>query len=226
MSQVLPYRLIVESPIFEGIESVYIEEKNRSDKKSMYVQGPMLMANQKNRNGRIYPKEEMSKEVDRYIKEFVKTSRALGELNHPNEAEVNLQNACHMVSELTENGDFYIGKAKVLSTPAGKIMENLIHDGVKLGMSSRALGKVDQKGDTAYVSDMKLIAIDCVADPSAPTAFVNGILESKSYILNKEGKLEVHYANFEKSLANIPNHNRNQHIQDAVVRFIQALGKS
>lgn len=226
MNNVSPYRLIVESPVFEGIDSVYIEEKNRGDKKNLYVTGPMLMANQKNRNGRIYPKEEMDKEVKRYLGEYVKTNRALGEMGHPNEAEVNLQNACHLVTELVENGDFFIGKAKVLSTPAGKIMENLIHDGVKLGMSSRALGKVDQKGDTAYVSDMKLIAIDCVADPSAPTAFVNGILESKSYILNKEGRLEVHYTNFENSLANLPHHNRNQHISDAVVRFIKALGNS
>ena len=222
----MAYNLIVEAPDPKELEYV-LEEKNLQGGKSLYIQGPYMMAEGENRNHRIYSADEMLSEVKRYNEEFVSTKRALGELNHPTTAEVDLGRACHMVTELKMDGDVVYGKSKVLTnTPCGKIVEGLIQDGVQVGVSSRALGKLtpcEGKNDVNRVSEMKLIAIDCVADPSFPKAFVNGILESKQFIMQENGTFEEVYENFEKGIASLPKREVEAYLKEQVLTFINAI---
>jgi hypothetical protein len=135
---------------------------------------------------------------------MVKPGRAMGELNHPTSADVDLERACHVVTEMYEDNNVFYGKSKVLSTPCGLIVKSLINDGVKVGMSSRALGTLEESRGCNVVRNMKLVAIDCVADPSFPKAFVNGILESKQWVLANNGKFEEAYDTFEKTINTLP----------------------
>ena len=128
-----------------------------------------------------------------------------------------------MVTELTQDGNIFYGKSKVLSTPCGQIVRSLINDGVKVGMSSRALGKIDQDGEIGKVTEMKLVAIDCVADPSYSDAFVNGILESKQWILNNRGELEEHFDKFEESLKSLPRKDVNEYFKNKFIQFIRNI---
>jgi hypothetical protein len=139
----------------------------------------------KNRNGRVYPKDIMEKEVGRYRKEFIEKDRAFGELGHPEGPTINLDRVSHLITSLEEDGDNYIGRAKILSTPNGQIVRSLISDGAKLGVSSRGLGSLESKGDAQYVKgDFQLAtAADIVADPSAPEAFVEGIYEGVEWVM-------------------------------------------
>ncbi len=215
------YNLLVESPNYEL--KYLVEEPNRNSSSDVWFHGPMLMANKPNRNKRIYPLEEMVKEVGRYTHEMIENNRATGELNHPTAPEVNLERACHIVTQLKQDGDVFIGKSKVLSTPMGQIVRSLMLDGVKLGVSSRALGRVDEKNGIGHVSDFRLVAIDVVADPSVPSAFVNGILESKTWVLDDHGEFEPFYEKFEKSLKNLPSQNKNQYLKEQFIIFINSL---
>lgn len=215
------YKLLVEEPTYEV--KYLIEEQNRNAPSNLYIKGPFLMANEANRNKRIYPLEEMVKEVSRYDLEMIKQNRATGELNHPQSPEINLERACHIVTELTQDGNIFTGKSKILSTPVGQVVRSLIMDGVKLGVSSRALGKLDQDGSFNRVSDFKLVAIDVVADPSVPTAFVNGILESKQWVLMDNGEFEPVYENFEKRISTLPIKNKDQYLKEQIITFINAL---
>jgi hypothetical protein len=181
------------------------------------------MANEANRNKRVYPLEEMVREVSRYDKEMIREKRATGELNHPTSPEINLERACHIVTDLKQNGNIFEGKSKILSTPVGQVVRSLIMDGVKLGVSSRALGRVDQENGVGKVSDFRLVAIDVVADPSVPTAFVNGILESKQWVLKDNGELEAFYEKFEKNISNLPLKNKDAYLREQFVAFINAL---
>ncbi len=186
-----------------------------------------MCAEKVNKNKRRYIKEEMIREVDRYVREEIDNAKALGELNHPSTAEVDLERACHMVTELKPAGNEVIGKSKVLSTPTGKIVEALIRDGVRVGMSTRSLGRlVEEAGGINRVEDMKLIAIDCVADPSYPGAFVDGILESKRWICDNSGKFCEVYENFDEKLNHLPNKNLNKHLTNAVADFLKAISKT
>ena len=163
----MSFRLLVETPAPEEQFEYILEEKNPKEPAKLHIQGPYMMCNEVNRNQRVYERDDMEREVNRYIKEMITTKRAMGELNHPASAEVNLERACHIVSELKFNGNVVIGKSQVLSTPMGQIVRSLINDGVKVGMSSRALGKLNEEaGGINRVSDMRLVAIDCVADVS------------------------------------------------------------
>jgi hypothetical protein len=215
------YNLLVEQPTYEL--KYLVEEQNRNSPSNMFIQGPFLMANEANRNKRVYPLEEMVREVSRYDKEMIKEKRATGELNHPTSPEINLERACHIVTDLKQNGNIFEGKSKILSTPVGQVVRSLIMDGVKLGVSSRALGRVDQENGVGKVSDFRLVAIDVVADPSVPTAFVNGILESKQWVLKDNGELEAFYEKFEKGIANLPSKNKDQYLREQFVAFINAL---
>ena len=134
---------------------------------------------------------------------MVTPGRAMGELNHPTTADVDLERACHMVTELTQDGTVFYGKSKVLSTPCGQIVRSLINDGVKVGMSSRALGTLEEGTEHNVVKNMKLVAIDCVADPSYPKAFVNGILESKQWVMVDDNRYEEVYEKFRKITATV-----------------------
>jgi hypothetical protein len=182
------------------------------------------MANEANKNKRVYPLEEMVKEVGRYTSEMIDTKRATGELNHPSSPDINLERVCHVVTELKQNGNIFEGKSKVLSTPMGQIVRSLIMDGVKLGVSSRALGRLQEDGrGVNRVSDFRLVAVDVVADPSVPSAFVNGILESKQWILNEDGKFAPTYERFENAISNIPNKEGNKYLTEQIIKFINSL---
>ena len=172
--------------ISEYNEAKPLVESKDNGKKDYFIEGVFMQADIKNRNGRVYPKEIMDKEVKRYIKEFVNEQRAFGELGHPEGPTINLDKVSHMITELNEDGTNWVGKAKILSTPNGEIVKNLIDDGAKLGVSSRGLGSLEQKSDAQYVkSDFQLAtAGDIVADPSAPDAFVDGIMEGVEWIMD------------------------------------------
>jgi len=159
-----------------------IEEKN--GKKEYKIKGVFLQANIKNRNGRVYPREIMVREVNRYTKEFINKNRAFGELGHPDGPTVNLERVCHMVKSLTPDGDNFIGEAKIMDTPYGKIVKGLIDEGAQLGVSSRGMGSIMSRNGINYVKDDFYLATaaDIVADPSAPDAFVEGIMESREWV--------------------------------------------
>jgi len=154
---------------------------------------------------------------------MIKPRRALGELNHPTSAEVNPEKACHMVTELHQDGNMFVGKSQVLSTPAGQIMRNLIMDGVRLGMSSRALGQLEENNGTNFVKDMRLVAVDCVADPSFPKAFVNGILESKSYVISQDGSFSEAYGNLERGISNLPKKDLDNYLKEQICAFLTKI---
>ena len=172
--------------IREEIESVKVLEESRNGKKNLYIEGVFLQGNIKNRNGRMYPMETLQREVGRYVKEHVDTGRALGELGHPDGPTVNLDRVSHKITSLKESGTNFVGRAKILeSTPMGAIAKSLLGEGVKLGVSSRGIGslKPTKEGFNVVGEDFMLAtAADIVADPSAPDAFVDGIMEGKEWI--------------------------------------------
>ena len=171
--------------ITEEIEQVEVIVENRNGKKNLYIEGVFLQSEMKNRNGRMYPKSTLAREVGRYNENFVEKGRALGELGHPDGPTVNLDRVSHKIVSLREDGINFIGKAKILSTPMGKIASNLLGEGVKLGVSSRGVGSLQKtrEGINVVGEDFTLAtAADIVADPSAPDAFVDGIMEGKDWV--------------------------------------------
>ena len=217
-------KLMAENPeVFDNFE-ILEEQSNLKGQSSLYVKGPFIGCNQVNKNKRLYGLDDTRKDVARYMNEMVTPGRAMGELNHPASADVNLERACHLVTELYEEGDGFHGKAKVLSGPCGQILRSLINDGVKIGMSTRALGSLKESSDYNLVENMYLVVIDAVADPSYPKAFVNGILESKSYVVDQEGRFEEHYDKFEKTISKLPRKDIDNFLRENVIKFINALG--
>ena len=171
--------------IREEVESVEFIVESKNGKKSMYIEGVFLQGNIKNRNGRMYPMETLRREVGRYNENHVQAGRALGELGHPDGPTVNLDRVSHKIVSLRESGSNFVGKAKILNTPMGKIASSLIEEGVKLGVSSRGIGSLKQtrEGVNIVGDDFMLAtAADIVADPSAPDAFVEGIMEGKEWV--------------------------------------------
>ncbi len=183
--------------ITEQIEPVEILTEEKDGKKSTYIKGVFLQTEITNRNGRMYKYETMEREVGKYNEEFIKRGRALGELGHPEGPTINLDRVSHKIVELQPEGKNFIGKAKLLETPMGKIAKNLLEEGVQLGVSSRGLGSLRKEGTTSIVADDFILstAADIVADPSAPDAFVEGIYEGKEWCLVdgaiKEAQLEA-----------------------------------
>ena len=170
--------------ITEEIESVEIITEEKNGVQSLYITGPFLQAEVTNRNGRCYPFTILEREVKRYHDTFIKNGRALGELGHPDGPTVNLDRVSHMITSLTAEGNNFVGKAKILDTPMGNIAKSLLGEGVKLGVSSRGIGSLVEKNGVRYVADdfMLATAADIVADPSAPDAFVQGIMEGKEWV--------------------------------------------
>ena len=171
--------------ISEEVSSAeYLVEEDKNGKKEYKIKGVFLQSNIKNRNGRVYPKEILMKEVKRYNKEFINKNRAFGELGHPDGPTVNLERVSHMIKKLYPDGDNFIGEAKIMDTPYGKIVKGLIDEGAQLGVSSRGMGSIVQRNGANYVKDdfMLAPAADIVADPSAPAAFVEGIMEGKEWV--------------------------------------------
>ena len=173
--------------ITENIEDVeYITEETKNGKKVYSIKGVFMQADVKNRNGRVYPKEILTNEVIRYNKEFINNKRAFGELGHPEGPVVNLERVSHMINKLYPDGNNFIGEAKILDTPYGKIVKNLIDEGAKLGVSSRGMGTLVHKDGANHVKDDFYLATaaDIVADPSAPNAFVEGVMEGREWVWN------------------------------------------
>lgn len=171
--------------IKELTEEVQFVSESNNGQKNYFIEGVFLQSDIENRNKRRYPKEVMQKEVERYVKEYVDTKRAFGELGHPDGPSINLDRVSHMIISLKEDGSNYIGKAKIMDTPMGKIAKNLLDEGAKLGVSSRGLGslKMNENGINEVQGDFFLAtAADIVADPSAPDAFVQGIMENKEWM--------------------------------------------
>ncbi len=184
-------RLISE----ELAEVEFITEELNEDtgKKSYKIKGVFMQSDVKNRNGRIYPQQILAKEVAKYNKNFIKEKRAFGELGHPDGPTVNLERVSHMITDLYPDGKNFIGEAKIMSTPMGEIVKNLMDEGAKLGVSSRGMGSLESRGGTNYVKDDFYLATaaDIVADPSAPNAFVEGIMEGKEWVWNNGALVEA-----------------------------------
>jgi hypothetical protein len=182
--------------ITEQIEDVKILTEEKDGKKLLYIEGVFLQSELKNRNGRVYPFEVLNREVERYTEEYVKPKRALGELGHPDGPTINLDRVSHRIVSLHAEGHNFIGKAQILDTPMGNIAKSLLGEGVQLGVSSRGMGSIDKREDISIVRDDFFLttAADIVADPSAPDAFVNGIMEGKEWIWDngilKEAKVD------------------------------------
>ena len=188
--------------ISEAIETVeYIREEKENGEKSYKIRGIFMQGDIKNRNGRVYPMEILTKEVKNYNNKFVSENRAYGELGHPEGPTVNLERVSHLITELYPDGKNIMGEARILETPMGKIVKTLMDDGCKLGVSSRGMGSLDERDGAKYVrSDFYLAAAaDIVADPSAPSAFVQGIMEGKEWVWNHGSLIEAHVAEVKRS---------------------------
>ena len=202
----------------------YLIEEDEKGKKNYKIKGIFMQADIKNRNGRIYPMDVLQKEVKRYSKDYINNNRAFGELGHPEGPTVNLERASHMITNLYPDGKNFIGEAKVLSTPMGNIVKSLMDDGAKLGVSSRGMGSLDQKNGANYVrNDFYLAtAADIVADPSAPNAFVEGIMEGKEWVWNNGSLVE---AELQRQKQRINERVRKRQENENTLEFIRFLKK-
>ena len=211
--------------ISEEIQDAQYLVEETNGKKSYKIRGVFLQSDIKNRNGRIYESEILSKEVDRYTKEFINKKRAFGELGHPDGPTVNLERVSHMITSLKSEGKNFIGEAKIMDTPYGKIVKGLIDEGAQLGVSSRGMGSLVQKGGANYVGkDFYLAtAADIVADPSAPDAFVEGIMESKEWIWNNGVLVEKELDMWKREIEQTKRHALAEAKANVFKKFIQNL---
>lgn len=217
--------MLREYPVTEALECI-VEEKNLKESPSYYLQGYFLMASKPNKNRRVYNLTEMLNEVKNYSENFIKRSRALGELNHPQDStEINLERACWNLCSLEQKDECYFyGKAKILSTPSGVVLQNLVKDGITLGASSRALGRIVPRGDTNLVEGFKLIAIDCVHEPSLDKAILDSIMENRQYIIDQGGKVvELACDSLACKMNSLPKKDVNEYLKEAFASFIQSL---
>ena len=211
--------------ISEAVEEVeYITEEKDDGGKNYKIRGIFMQADIKNRNGRVYPMEVLDEEVKKYNKNFIQQNRAFGELGHPDGPTVNLERVSHMITSLKPDGKNFIGEAKIMDTPMGKIVKNLMDEGAKLGVSSRGMGSLRQKGGANVVSDDFYLATaaDIVADPSAPNAFVEGIMEGKEWVWNNGALVEAHVADLKKKF-DVKKHQRNVNLE--ALEFAKFLEK-
>ena len=211
--------------ITEQIEPVEVLTEEKDGKKNTFIKGVFLQTEITNRNGRMYRYETMAREVNKYNEEFVRRGRALGELGHPEGPTINLDRVSHKIVELMPEGKNFIGKAKLLETPMGKIAKNLLEEGVQLGVSSRGLGSLKKEGTTSVVADDFILstAADIVADPSAPDAFVEGIYEGKEWAL-VDGKIKE--AQIEAIKASLDNAPSPQELQERKIRAFNQFLRS
>ena len=202
----------------------YITEEKEGGGKNYKIRGIFMQADIKNRNGRVYPMEVLQNEVTKYNKNFIKENRAYGELGHPDGPTVNLERVSHMITSLEPDGKNFIGEAKIMSTPMGEIVKSLMDEGAKLGVSSRGMGSLKQKGGANVVSDDFYLATaaDIVADPSAPNAFVEGIMEGKEWVWNNGALVEAHVADLKKKF-DVKRHQRQVNLE--ALEFAKFLEK-
>jgi len=211
--------------ITETIENVEVITEGKGDSKKLYIEGVFLQSELKNRNGRMYPFSVLEKEVSRYNEEYIKTSRALGELGHPDGPTVNLDRVSHRITKLAAEGTNFIGRAQILDTPMGKIASSLLGEGVKLGVSSRGMGSIDKREDCNVVMDdfMLATAADIVADPSAPDAFVNGIMEGKEWAWDNGILKETKVAKYKSYIYDATRQNLEERTLQVFNNFLQGL---
>ena len=211
--------------ITESIEDIQILEEESNGKKLLYIEGVFLQADLKNRNGRVYPFGVLEREVGRYNEQYVSAGRALGELGHPDGPTVNLDRVSHKIVSLKAEGTNFIGKAQILNTPMGSIAKSLLESGVKLGVSSRGMGSIEEKNGANYVRDdfMLATAADIVADPSAPDAFVNGIMEGKEWVWENGIIKEVNIAKYHRYISESTRKNLEERSLKAFSHFLQNL---
>ena len=210
----------------EAIEVDFVTEEDENKKKNYFIEGIFMQSETKNRNGRVYPKAILQKEVKRYTEKFINTKRAFGELGHPDGPTVNLERVSHMITELVEDGDNFLGRAKIMDTPYGKIVKNLIDEGAKLGVSSRGMGSLKpvQDGLQEVQNDFYLAtAADIVADPSAPDAFVSGIMEGREWVWDNGLLKEKEIVEYQKRVERATEISRNKVRIEAFENFITKL---
>ena len=210
----------------EAIDVDFVTEEDENKKKNYFIEGIFMQSEMKNRNGRVYPKAILQKEVKRYTEKFINTKRAFGELGHPDGPQVNLERVSHMITELVEDGANFVGRAKIMDTPYGKIVKNLIDEGAKLGVSSRGMGSLKpvQDGLQEVQSDFYLAtAADIVADPSAPDAFVSGIMEGKEWVWDNGLLKEKEIVEYQKQIERATEISRNKVRIEAFENFITKL---
>ena len=211
--------------ITETIENVEVITEGKGADKKMYIEGVFLQSELKNRNGRMYPFSVLEKEVNRYNEEYVKTSRALGELGHPDGPTVNLDRVSHRITSLTAEGNNFIGRAQIMNTPMGNIAKALLEDGVQLGVSSRGMGSIDKREEMNVVMDdfMLATAADIVADPSAPDAFVNGIMEGKEWAWDNGILKETEVAKYKRYMDSATRRNLEERTLNVFNQFLTGL---
>ena len=211
--------------ITEQIEDVQVITEGTGADKKLYIEGVFLQSELKNRNGRVYPFQVLEREVGRYNEEYVKTKRALGELGHPDGPTVNLDRVSHRITELRAEGNNFMGKAQILDTPMGKIAKSLLGEGVQLGVSSRGMGSIDKREDTSYVMDdfMLATAADIVAEPSAPDAFVNGIMEGKEWVWDNGILKESKVAKYQRYMSESTRQNLEERTLEVFKNFLAGL---
>ena len=211
--------------ITETTEDVRFLTEENNGEKQYFIEGIFMQAETKNRNGRVYPKKTLTDEVQRYNTEYVQKNRAMGELGHPEGPTVNLERVSHIINDLREENSNIMGKAKILDTPYGKIVKNLMDEGAKLGVSSRGMGSLNQKNGANYVRDDFYLATaaDIVADPSAPNAFVEGIMEGKEWVWKHGALLEAELEDLKQQF-DVVEEKRN-HAQEALefAKFLKSL---
>ena len=209
--------------ITEDVE--YLTEAGPDGKKSLYILGPFMMAEVKNKNGRMYPRDVLMNEMARYNENYVQKNRAFGELGHPDGPGINLERVSHMITSLKEDGNNVMGKAKIMDTPYGQIVQNLINNGAQLGVSSRGMGSLEERGDVKVVKDDFYLATaaDIVADPSAPEAFVQGIMEGKEWVWESGVLREKVVSAIRKEVSKAPSANLENVKLNAFNKFLSNL---
>jgi hypothetical protein len=211
--------------IVEHIDDIQLLTEEKDGKEYTYIQGVFLQGDIKNRNGRVYPMPVLQREVTNYNENYIMKSRALGELGHPDGPTINLDRVSHKIVELYQDGSNYIGKAKLLETPMGLIAKNLLREGVQLGVSSRGVGSLESKGGSNYVRDdfMLTTAADIVADPSAPDAFVNGIMEGKEWVWDNGAFKEAEIQRVKEELERVSRNQLENKILESFERLLSNL---
>lgn len=216
--------LIVEHPYDRDDYRIIKENVDGTSSKHLFIEGPFTEADTRNRNKRIYPLSEMMQQINEFNENYVLQGRATGELEHPEYPNLNAKNACHLIKSLVREGKTFIGKSRIITeVPLGQIVSGLIEAGVQLGVSSRSLGSVNGEG---IVEDFKLCTFDIVSDPSCQKAWVDGILESKTFSCEFNDSNEKTYDDFEKKLSKIPSSKAQEYIFESVKEFFNSLRNS
>ena len=204
-----------------------VEERNIDEPQKYYITGKYMLFGEKNQNGRVYQGEEMIKEVERYTSDMIKTRRAIGEMNHPQSTEVNPVNACHLVTELKQNGNYFIGKSLILDTPMGQLLKSLVKDKIQMGISTRGLGNLTESSSGKQVSNFHLICLDVVHQPSVQNAMLESVLESKEWLIGTDGRIiEVSadaFNNLKEGVSKIPKHDADIFLKEQLMKFINSL---